>query len=68
MDLTIFNNRKWATTDDDLEYIGDKLEKLHHFDVVTKKMIKNLKVASETSLKAGLIGSNEAGLFKPEKN
>ena len=68
LDLSIFNNRSWATTDDDLEYIGDKLEQLHHFDVVTKKMIKKLKVASETMLKAGMIGSNEAGLYKPEKS
>jgi hypothetical protein len=66
LDLTTFNDRYWATTDEDLEYIGDKLELLHHYDVVTKKMIKNLKVASETMLKAGMLGSDEAGLFKPE--
>jgi hypothetical protein len=68
LDLSIFNNQSWATTDEDLEYIGDKLEQLHHFDVVTKNMIKKLKVASETMLKAGIMGSNEAGLFKPEKS
>jgi hypothetical protein len=68
LDLSIFNNRSWATTDEDLEYIGDKLEQLHHFHVVTKKMIRKLKVASETMLKAGMMGSNEAGLFKPEKS
>jgi hypothetical protein len=66
LDLTIFNGRKWATTDDDLEYIGDKLEQLRHYDVVTKNMITKLKVASETMLKAGMLGSNQAGLFKPE--
>jgi hypothetical protein len=68
LDLTIYNKLKWATTDDDLEYIGDKLEKLHHFDVVTKKMIKKLKAATETVLLAGLMGSNEVGLYKPKKN
>ena len=41
-DLTYFNNRNWATTDEDLEYIGDKIESLHHFPVVTEKLIKNL--------------------------
>ena len=68
LDLSIFNSRNWATTDEDLEYIGEKLEQLHHFDVITKNMIKKLKVASETMLKAGMMGSNEAGLFKPEKS
>jgi hypothetical protein len=66
LDLSVYEKRNCTTTDDDLEYIGDKLEQLHHFDVVTKKMIKSLKTASPTMLKAGLLGSNEAGLFKPE--
>lgn len=66
LDLTIYENRNWATTDEDLEYIGDKLEQVRHFEVVTNKMIKNLKTASPTMLKAGMLGSNEAGLFKPD--
>ena len=67
LDLTIFDHRNWNTTDEDLEFIGDKIESLHHFDVVTPEMIKKLRIASETMLKAGMMGSNEAGLFKPKK-
>jgi hypothetical protein len=67
LDLTIFNRWHWTTTDEDLEYIGDKIESLHHFDVVTHEMIAKLNIASETLLKAGLMGSNKAGLFKPKK-
>jgi hypothetical protein len=67
LDLTIFRSRNWTTTDDDLEYIGDKLEKLRHFDLLTNKMIRNLKVASPTMLKAGMLGSNISGLYKPKK-
>jgi hypothetical protein len=66
-DLTRFNKRDWAITDEDLEYIGNKIEALHHFPVVTPAMIKKLRIASETMLKAGMLGSNEAGLFKPVK-
>jgi hypothetical protein len=66
LDLTIYNSRKWTTTDEDLEFIGDKLEKSRHYPVVNKNMIKNLKKASDTMLKAGLLGSNEEGLFKPK--
>jgi hypothetical protein len=66
LDLTIYNNRNWATSDDDLEYIGDKLESIRHYPVVTSNMIKKLKIASEVVIKAGLMGSNPAGLFKPE--
>jgi hypothetical protein len=64
-DLTAFNSRKWATTDEDLEYIGDKIESLHHFPVVNDKMIKNLNRASKSMMNAGLLGSDEKGLFRP---
>ncbi len=64
-DLTVFNNRNWATTDEDLEYIGDKIESLYHYPVVTETQVKKLKIAGDYMLKAGLLGSNEAGLFKP---
>jgi hypothetical protein len=66
-DLSLFESKEWRTTDDDLEYIGDKIESLHHFPVVTGKQIKKLFPASESMLQAGLLGSNPDGLFKPSK-
>jgi hypothetical protein len=65
LDLTIYWSRNWETTDEDLEYIGDKIESLHHFPVVNEKQLKRLFRASETMMKAGMLGSNEEGLFKP---
>jgi hypothetical protein len=66
LNLTIYNSRYWATTDEDLEYIGDKLEQIHHYPVVNEKMIKNLKRASSIMLAAGMLGSKAEGLFKPK--
>lgn len=65
LDLTKYESRKWATTDEDLEYIGDKLEDSRHYPVISNAMIKNLHKASDMMLQAGLLGSNAAGLFKP---
>jgi len=65
LDLSRYNSREWSTTDEDLEYIGDKLELLRHYPVIDKIMIGKLNKASETMLKAGMLGSNEDGLFKP---
>lgn len=65
LDLTIYETQHWRTTEEDLEYIGDKLETLRHYPVINEAMIKKLSVASETMLKAGMLGANEAGLFKP---
>jgi hypothetical protein len=66
LDLTVYNERKWQTTEEDLEYIGDKLESMRHYPVIDEKMIGKLKRASDTMMKAGMLGSNAAGLFKPK--
>ena len=66
-DLSAYEFRHWTTTDEDLEYIGDKIESLHHFPVVNNKMIKGLYIASDSMIKAGLLGSKPEGLFKPVK-
>ena len=66
LDLTTYDSRNWATTDEDLEYIGDKLETIRHYPVINARMIKNLKRASDTMLKAGMLGSKAEGLFKPK--
>jgi len=66
LNLTVYNSHHWKTTDEDLEYIGDKLEQLHHYPVVNEKMIKNLKRASRIMLAAGMLGSKAEGLFKPK--
>jgi hypothetical protein len=66
LDLTIYNSREWATTDEDLEFIGDKLESIHHYPVIDEVMTGKLKRASDIMLQAGMLGSNEEGLFKPK--
>lgn len=66
LNLTVFNERKWRTTDEDLEYIGDKLESLKHFSVLTSNMENKLCKASDTVLKAGLMGAKAEGLYKPD--
>ena len=67
LDLTVYNGRNWQTTDEDLEYIGDKLDSMHHIPLINERMISKLSKASETMLKAGMLGSNEAGLYKPKQ-
>ncbi len=66
LDLTIYNSRHWPTTDEDLEYIGEKLEMMLHYPLIDNKMIENLKKASDIMLKAGMLGSLEEGLYKPK--
>jgi len=65
LNLGTFSGRNWLTTDEDLEYIGDRLEQLRHFPVINKDMIAELTKAGDLILKAGLLGSDEKGLYKP---
>jgi hypothetical protein len=66
-DVTFYESRKWQTTDEDLEFIGDKIESLHHYPVATPGMIRKLYRASDMMMKAGMLGSKPEGLFKPRK-
>lgn len=65
LDLTAYDASNWETTDEDLEYIGDKLESMKHYPLVSKEMISRLYRASNIMMKAGMLGSDEAGLYKP---
>lgn len=66
LNLSMFEGRNWATTDEDLEYIGDKLEALKHFQVADTGMISKLSKASGSMMQAGMLGSKPEGLFKPK--
>lgn len=67
LDLSPYNEKQWQTTPDDLEYIGDKLNLIRHYPVATTESLNNLKRASDIMMKAGMLGSNEEGLYKPSK-
>jgi len=54
------------TTDEDLEYIGDKLNALRHIPVLTRGMIRRLNLADKDLVKAGLLGARPEGLYKPK--
>lgn len=66
--LSLYDKRNWTTTDEDLEYIGDKLESLPHYPLITDKMTMKLYKASGSMMKAGMLGSRAEGLYKPDKN
>jgi hypothetical protein len=67
LNLTVYSNRLWQTTEDDLEYIGDRLNLIRHFPVAPADSLLRLKRASAIMMQAGMLGSNEEGLFKPVK-
>ena len=67
LDLTQFDRREWMTTDEDLEYIGEKLDAIKHIRVLTPPMIRSLNSADRDLVRAGLLGAKKAGLYRPKK-
>lgn len=66
-DLRRFDKVAWMTTDQDLSDIGDALERARHYKVMTARQIRNLERADRDLVKAGLLGANKAGLYKPKR-
>ncbi len=64
-DLSRFDRSRWMTTDEDLEDIGDALDRSPHVRVMTPAMVRRLEPADPALVKAGLMGAKKEGLFKP---
>jgi hypothetical protein len=67
IDLSRFDKRKWMTTDEDLEFIGDHLNGRRHVRIMTPEQIDSLEMVDKDLIAAGLLGSRPEGLFKPKK-
>jgi hypothetical protein len=65
LNLEAFDPLDWMTKDDFLEQIAQKLDRIRRVPVLTQPMISVLSVVDERSYRAGLMGANEAGLYKP---
>jgi hypothetical protein len=68
LNLAQFDARVWMTTDQDLGYIGDKLDDMAHIKVMTPAMVRALNPADRDLVRAGLLGARKAGLFKPKSS
>ena len=66
-DLSQFDEDEWMTTDQDLSYIGDALDRARHYKVLSRSQVRNLLIADKDLVEAGLLVANKAGLFKPKR-
>jgi hypothetical protein len=66
--LSRFDDRNWMTTEDDISWIGDALDRARHNKFLTRSQLRALERTDPDLVKAGLLGANPSGLFKPQKN
>lgn len=65
LNLKVFDKLNWMVKDEPLEVIAQRLNNLRRIPVLTEAMIARLSPVDERSYQAGLLGVNEAGLYKP---
>jgi len=65
LNLKAFDRFNWMTSDEPLERIGQRLDGIRKVRVLTRRMIAGLSRIDERSYQAGLLRSNEAGLYRP---
>jgi hypothetical protein len=65
LNLKALDSLDWMTKDNFLEHIAQKLDRIRRVPVLTEPMISALSLVDERSYQAGLMGANEAGLYKP---
>ena len=66
LNLSAFDEAKWMTLDAPADDIAERLDGLRRFRLLTDRMEARIAPVDERSLRAGLQGANEAGLWKPE--
>ncbi|HEY4492265.1 MAG TPA: hypothetical protein VI958_09740, partial [Acidobacteriota bacterium] len=66
LNLAAFDQHRWETEDKPLHSIADRLDELRIVRLVSRRMVKNMSPVDERSLRAGLMGSNPAGLYRPK--
>jgi len=64
VNLKVFDRLDWMVSDAGLETLAEDLDRYHMTALVTEEMACNLAPLDERSLRAGLTGTNPAGLFK----
>jgi hypothetical protein len=67
LNLRQFDKLNWEISDGAMDVIGERLDEIQRFKPVTRAMIRRLSFADSRSVKAGLMGAKESGLFKAVK-
>lgn len=65
--LKSFDKFDWMISDPPIEKIGKRLDEVRNVRILTRGMIAGLSLIDERSYRAGLVGTNRAGLYQPNR-
>lgn len=64
VDLTMFDNENWMTTEEEVWEIPEYLAEVEHFQILTKKQIASLQDADEIEIRGGKLVDYESDKMK----
>jgi hypothetical protein len=67
VDLSRFDSRGWMESKEDVDYISDYLYQIPHQQILSPAMRRTLEKADPALQRAGFMGANTSGLYKPGK-
>ena len=67
-DLTAMDHLKWMTDDAAMDVIADRLDRRRRIPLVSDEMVRRLSLVDKRSFEAGFMGSDWAGLYKPDEH
>jgi hypothetical protein len=68
MDLTKMDHLNWMIDDAAMDAIAARLDRRRRIPLVTDQMIRSLSPIDKRSFEAGFMGSDWAGLYKPDEH
>jgi len=64
LNLKAYDRQDWTVRDEPLDLIAQRLDEIPKVMVITPAMVARLSLVDERSYQAGLLGVNEAGLYR----
>ena len=66
--LRPFDRLEWLTRDETMDLIAERLDAARHFPLVTRAQAARLSPVDDRSYRAGMVGVNAAGLYRPGRS
>ena len=66
--LRPFDRLDWLTRDETMDLIAERLDAARHFPLVTRAQAARLSRVDDRSYRAGMVGVNAAGLYRPGRS
>ncbi len=65
LNMRTFDRLDWMVRDEPMDAVAQRLDEIRHIPLLSERSIQALCLADERSYRAGMLGVNRAGLYKP---